>query len=418
VTVGGALGDRLGRLRVFRIGVIGIIVGALITFVGGLINSFPSVMVGRGLEGLGVGFFLPASTALLLDIFPMAERGAAQGRMMVIGMSITAFAPTIVGLIIQAFSWPYAYLMTVLSGLVSLFLVGKVKYQQAMPEKKPFDVASSVMLFLAVVLITVGIMQAGDAGLASASVWVFVGAGLVIGVVLVVTSLHKENPLVQFRLFKIGTVAIGIIIVFMRFMPNIILGAFVARFVQQALGLSPTVTGLLMIPPVLAQVVVAPTAGKMLDQTGARKPVVMGVILMAVSLVLLAFGYQSQILWLIIIATILGGAGFSFTNPVQMAALSATPLEQRGMLAGLLPLAGQFGTALFVAVLTAGMGAFMSQYTVINPGATDAAALSNALSILAWISLAATLVTLVAAFKLPKAGTPQPETINNSNRAK
>ena len=152
----------------------------------------------------------------------------------------------------------------------------------------------------------------------------------------------------------------------------------------------------------------------MLDQTGARKPVVLGVILMAVSLVLLAFGYQSQNLWLIVIATILGGAGFSFTNPVQMAALSATPLEQRGMLAGLLPLAGQFGTALFVAVLTAGMGAFMSQYTVKNPGATDAAALSNALSILAWISLAATLVTLVAALKLPKAGTPQPATANNA----
>ena len=143
----------------------------------------------------------------------------------------------------------------------------------------------------------------------------------------------------------------------MRFLPNVLMGAFVARFVQQAMGLSPTVTGLLMILPVLMQVVAAPIGGKMLDQGGPRKPVMLGVGLLAAGLVFLAFGFQAQNLWLVFFGTILGGAGFSFTNPVAMAALSATPLEQRGMLAGILPLAGNFGTALFVALLTAGMGA-------------------------------------------------------------
>ena len=95
----------------------GIIAGALITFGGGLINSFPIVLAGRGLEGLAVAFFLPASTALLLDVFPMAERGGAQGKMMMISMFITAFAPTLIGLIIQAVSWPYAYLLTVAGGV-------------------------------------------------------------------------------------------------------------------------------------------------------------------------------------------------------------------------------------------------------------------------------------------------------------
>ena len=277
----------------------------------------------------------------------------------------------------------------------------KVKYEQVMPARKPFDFVSSGLLFLAVVLITVGIMQAGDPA-TSSSVWVFVGAGLVVGLILVLTSLRKENPLVQFRLFKIGTVSIALFVTAMRFMPNVLMGAFVARFVQQAMGISPTVTGLLMIPPILAQVVAAPIAGKMLDQTGTRKPVTMGLIMILVSLVILAFGYTGQNLWLVVIATILGGAGFAFTNPVQMAALSATPLEQRGMLAGLLPLAGNFGTALFVAVLTAGMTAFMSNYVAANPGATDAASLSSALGTLAWISMAVTLVTLFVAYKLPK----------------
>jgi nitrate/nitrite transporter NarK len=140
----------------------------------------------------------------------------------------------------------------------------------------------------------------------------------------------------------------------------------------------------------------------MLDQVGPRKPVTLGVALLAAEILVLAFAFQAQNPWLVLLATIIGGAGFSFTNPVQMAALSATPLEQRGMLAGMLPLAGNFGTALFVALLTAGMGALMSRYMINNPGATEAAALSSALSTLAWISLLATLVTLFIAFKLPK----------------
>jgi len=152
----------------------------------------------------------------------------------------------------------------------------------------------------------------------------------------------------------------------------------------------------------LAQVVAAPIGGKMLDQGGPRKPVMLGVGLLAEGLVFLAFGFQAQNLWLVFLGTILGGAGFSFTNPVAMAALSATPLEQRGMLAGVLPLAGNFGTALFVALLTAGMGALMASYMAVNPGATDATALSSALSTLAWISLVATLITYLVALRLPK----------------
>jgi MFS family permease len=402
VTVGGALGDRLGRMRIFRLGMFGIIAGAVITAAGGLMNSFPVVIFGRGLEGLGAGFFLPASTALLLDVFAMNERGAAQGKMMMISMVVTAFVPTVIGVIIQAVSWPVTYLLTAAAGSISLFLAGKTKYAQKLVENKPFDIIGSVLLFFTITLLTVGIMRGGDYGLTSPSVLIMVGTGLFIGAILVVISLRKGNPLIQFRLFQIKTVSIAVFVVFMRFLPNVLMGAFVARFVQQAMGLSPTVTGLLMIVPVLMQVVAAPIGGKMLDQGGPRKPVILGIILLAGGLVFLGLGFMAQSLWLVFLGAVLGGAGFSFTNPVQMAALSATPLEQRGMLAGIFPVAANFGTALFVALLTAGMGIFMTNYQVANPGAADADALSYALGILSWISLVVMVITLLVSFKLPK----------------
>ena len=77
VTVGGALGDRAGRMRIFRLGILLIIGGAAVTFGAGLANQFGLVIVGRALEGVGAACFIPASTALLLDVFPQAERGGA-----------------------------------------------------------------------------------------------------------------------------------------------------------------------------------------------------------------------------------------------------------------------------------------------------------------------------------------------------
>ncbi len=183
VTVGGALGDRVGRMRMFRLGILSVIAGAAITFAGGLINQFVVVLAGRALEGLGAAFFLPASTALLLDVFPQAERGGAQGRMFMISLAVTAFAPTVIGVVIQAVSWPYAYLLTLAGGVVTLFLAARVIYTQAQPPAKPFDYASSVLVFLTVALLITGIMQGGTDGLTAPSVLLLVGAGLVTGAV-------------------------------------------------------------------------------------------------------------------------------------------------------------------------------------------------------------------------------------------
>ena len=287
-----------------------------------------------------------------------------------------------------------------------------MKYTQQQSAAKPFDYMSSVLVFPTVALVIIGIMQGGNVGLTAPSRAAVGGAGLVTGAILVVTSLRKQYPLIQFRLLQIRNVAIAVTVRFLRFLPNVLMGAFVARYAQQVLGLSPTVTGLLMILPVLAQVFAAPIAGRMLDKDGPRVPVALGAGLMVVGLIFLAFGFPAQNIWLVLIGTIIGGAGFAFMNPVQMAALSQTPLEQRGMLAGIFPLAGQFGTALFVALLTAGLNILMSNYLAANPGASEAAAQASALGTLAWIGAAVTVVTLIVSLLLRNVSiqTPTPQT--------
>ena len=405
VTVGGALGDRQGRTRVFRWGLVLILAGAAVTFAGGLLGQFAVDLGGRALEGLGAALMLPASTALLIDVFSQQERGGAQGRMMMISMTVTAFAPTLLGLVIQYISWPFAYLFVVGAAVIAFFLVGRVNYSQVKPQPTSFDYQGSLLLLLAVVLLTFGIMQAGVLGFSSPSVLLLVAGGLLAGVALVLLTLREDKPLIQFRLLTIRNVAIAMFVSLMRFLPNVLMGAFVARYVQQVLGLSPTVTGLLMIVPVLAQVVAAPVAGKMLDKGGPRQPVSLGVGLLVAGLVTLAIGFPAQNLWLVIIGTVVGGAGFAFTNPVQIAALNQTPLEQRGMLAGLMPLAGQFGTTLWVALVTAGLGIFMAR-ELAGGAESEAAAQASALGTITWIAVGVTLVTLVVSLMLRNVDAP------------
>jgi MFS family permease len=392
----------------FRLGLILIMAASLVTFGGGLVNQFLIVLGGRALAGVGAAMMLPAATAMLLDVFPREERGYAQGRMMMISMAVTAFAPTVIGLIIQNISWPVAYLATALASVVTIVLSRKVVYAQMMQKPTPFDYPGGILVFAAVALITIGVMQAGTVGLTAPSVLLLVGAGLVTGAILIVVSLKKAAPLIQFRLFQIRDVAIAIFVTFMRFLPNVLMGAFVARYVQEVLGLSPTVTGLLMILPILAQVVAAPIGGRMLDKAGPRRPVLMGAVLLAAGLVALAIGFSTGSIAIILIATIAGGFGFSLINPVQMAALSQTPLEQRGMAAGLFPLAGQFGTTLWVALLSAGLSIFMANAMTADPAMTSAAAQAQALSTLAWIGAAATLLTVGASLMLQRGATSSP----------
>ena len=211
-----------------------------------------------------------------------------------------------------------------------------------------------MLLFLAVALITVGVMRGGSTGLTSPTVLSPVALGIVAAVALVLLSLRKAHPLIQFRLMAIRNVGIGLFVTLMRFLPSVLMGAFVARYAQQVLGLSPVETGLLMILPVLAQVGAAPFAGRLQDKGGPRTPVSLGAGLLALGLALLALGFPGESLVLVLVGTIIGGAGFSFTNPAQIAAMNQTPLDERGMVAGLFPLASQLGTALFIALLTAG----------------------------------------------------------------
>lgn len=390
VTLGGSLGDRLGRTRVLRLGALGMLAGAAVVLVAGLISSFPIVLIGRVLMGLGAALALPATTAMMIDVYTQQERGGALGRMQGISMVATLAAPIIAGLVVQFLNWPWIYLMPVIAAVATLWSLRGVSYTQHQASQGRLDLPGAVLLFLAVVTIIFGFMTAATRGWTDPVTLGSLAIGLVFLVVFVVVELRKTDPLLQVRLLRIRNVGVGVFLALMRFLPAVILGPFIPIFLQEVMDFPAAIVGFAVLPSTLAMVLLAGVGGKMLDRRGPRVPVPLSALLMAAGMAFAALGYVRTNYWLLAIGMILQGAGMAFSNTAQTAALGEVAPVQRGMVSGVFPLAGQFGNSLWLAVITA-LATSLVTNALIAAGATAAdfqPYFAQAMSTLSWIAAA------------------------------
>ena len=184
--------------------------GAAVVLVAGLLASFPIVLIGRVLMGLGAALALPATTALMIDVYTQEERGGALGRMQGISMVATLAAPIIAGIVVQFLNWPWIYLMPVVAAVVTLWSLRGVWFTQHQASQGRLDLPGAVLLFLAVVTIIFGFMTAATRGLDRSADPGQPGHRPGLLVVFVVVELRKSNPLLQVRLLKIRNVGVGV----------------------------------------------------------------------------------------------------------------------------------------------------------------------------------------------------------------
>jgi MFS family permease len=404
VSLGGFLGDRKGRIRIFTIGLVVFVTGSFAALASGLLGAPTLLFVARFVQGAGAAMFLPASTALLIDVYPPDQRGAATGKVFAISMGITALGPIIAGLLVGSIGWAWVYLPGMLAALFALSRLRGLKLPARVlpPDAPGLDIVGAVLLFFAVATLIDGFMQAGVDGLTAPNVLAALGFGLVLGIGWVIWELRHPAPLLNPRVARNRAVALALVLIFMRFLPATLGGPFLARYVQEVLGFPPSLTGFAMLPATVAMVLVAGAAGKLLDRIGVRRPTFIAMAALTGSAALYAMGYAQQTYLLLGIGMALGGVGLAFSNTSQPHAISAVPADERGAIAGLMPLAGQFGTALWLAVLTAALVA-------LGGTADPVQAQLTALPQMGWATVVVMLGTWAVAMALaPKLGSVDP----------
>ena len=349
-----ALGDRLGRRRVY---VAGLILFTVTSAACAVAPNSGLLITARALQGLGAAAITPLALTILASAFPPERRGAMVGIFGGIGGLAIAGGPLVGGAVVTGMDWHWIFWINVPIGIIAA--IGSALYLPASrgPATR-LDLPAVPLVAGGAAVITWGLVRAGGSGWSDpwAIAAFVVGAALLAGFVL--RERLTAEPMLPLRLFRVRTFsaanATGFLV-----SGAIFSAAFLtAQYFQLGLGYSPLGTGLRLLPWTATPMVVAPLAGALADRIGARPLLITGLLLQAVGLAWVASlasaasgsaGYGRFVIPLVI-----AGIGVSMAIPtVPTATLGAVPPGDVGRASGVSNTMQRFGGAFGIAVVTA-----------------------------------------------------------------
>ena len=324
-------------------------------------NNFPVMMLGRVIQAAGNGMLTSMAQVIVLSIFPPKKRGSAMGWY---GLSVGAapvIAPTLAGFIIDHSGWRMIFIIAFAIMLVSLIYALFVFENILDTVKKEFDASSFIMSAVAFGGITLAVGNIGVYGLLSAPVLLALLLGIIGAVLFVRRQLNLDTPFLDIRILKIKEYAIGVI--GSMFLYFIMMGSSILMplYVQNTLGLTATIAGLVTLPGSLVTAIISPFAGKLYDKVGMRILFITGSSLLALSNFAMIILTADTSVWFAAVFNIIRSMaigclmmplitwGTSYVDPLKTADSSA-------LLTSLRTIAGAVGSAAFVTIMTFSAG--------------------------------------------------------------
>ncbi|WP_195978869.1 DHA2 family efflux MFS transporter permease subunit [Streptococcus lutetiensis] len=278
--------------------------------------SFALLLVGRVIQGIGVGIALPLMFNIILDQVPMSKIGTMMG----VGTLITAVAPaigpTFGGFVSSHFGWRFVFILLTPLLLISLILGVTSIEQKNKVARESLDLISVIAILCLFVGLILGINNLAEYDFFSVPVL----GGLVVGIagllVLVKRSSHLEQPIVNLSILKNGKFAGHVIAFFLFQIVNLGMSFIIPNYIQLVNHSSSIVAGLLVFPGAIIGACFAPFSGRILDRLGAKKPIIFGVSLLAFALYLFSIlALHLPNTWLTVIYILsMAGTGIAFGN--------------------------------------------------------------------------------------------------------
>jgi EmrB/QacA subfamily drug resistance transporter len=383
-----AVGDRLGRRRVFAVGLAVFATGsaacALAPGVGALIAA-------RAVQGVGAAMVMPLALALLNAAVPPQRRGWAMG----IFGSVTALAvvvgPVLGGAITQGLTWQWIFWLNVPIGLTMIPLALR-RLEESYGPRAALDLPGAALGTAAALGLVWGLVQGSSADWVSPEVAGSLAAGAAAAVAFTGWELRARAPMLPMRLFAIRGFSAGNAAVFLVNASTTGAVFFMAQFLQAGLGQDPLGAGLRLLPWGVAPLLIAPQAGKLADRIGERPLVVSGSLLQAVGFAWIALVAAPGLAYPAMLpAMMISGAGLGLALPaVTKAVVGSVPRGDIGKASGSFSMMRQLGGAFGVAILAAVFAAAGSY----SSAAAFSAGFAPAIAAAAGLALAGALAGL------------------------
>ncbi len=346
---GAALGDRLGRKRMFIAGISLFTAGSAAA---ALAPSIGLLIAARAIQGVGAAVVTPLTLTLLAEAFPSEQRGLALGVWSGISGIGVALGPLVGGALTQFASWHWIFWVNVPLGIALVPLASR-RLVESHGDAKHLDLRGLALASAGLFGIVYGLVESQSLGWSSAQVLISLAAGAALVVAFVAQELRTSEPMLPMGFFAnrgfAVTNAVSIAMYFGMFGSIF----FLSQFLQNVLHNTPLQAGVKLLVWTGAIMVVAPLAGFMSERYGSRLFMVAGLGLQAVALGLLAMSASvDQSYVSMVIPFVLAGSGMALVfAPSANAVLSSVRTSQTGQASGATNALRELGGVLGIAIL-------------------------------------------------------------------
>ncbi|MEV7731125.1 MDR family MFS transporter [Streptomyces sp. NPDC088921] len=265
----GKLGDQYGRKRLFQTAIVIFLIGSALC---GMAQDMPQLIAFRALQGLGGGGLMVLSMAIVGDLVPPRERGRYQGLFGAVFGATSVLGPLLGGLFTEHLSWRWVFYVNLPVGVVALTVIAVVL---RIPRKSRKHVIDYLGTFLIAAVATCLVLVASLGG----NTWAWGSPQIVglavLGVLLAVAFVGVERraaePVLPLKLFRVRTFTLSAVISFIVGFAMFGALTYLPTFLQVVHGVSPTMSGVHMLPMVLGLLVSSTVSGQIVSRTGRWK---------------------------------------------------------------------------------------------------------------------------------------------------
>ncbi len=348
----GSTADRVGRRRVFQIGLVGFSAGSLLC---GLAPTLGVLIGARVLQAVGGSMLNPVAMSIVRNVFEdPRERARAIGLWgAAFGLSM-ALGPVVGGALVDAISWRAVFFVNVPIGLLAILLTALFVPESRAPKPRRLDPVGQLLVIATLGSLTYAIIQAPRSGWTSPEILgLFTFAALCAGL-LIAYERRRVEPLLEIGFFRSAPFSGANLIAVCTFAA---LGGFLflnTLYLQNVRGLSPLQASLYVLPLGGMLVVVSPISGWLVARFGARPPLLVGGAMVTISGLMLTGLTPATATGYLLASYFVCGVGMGMVNPpITNTAVSGMPGAQAGVAAAIASTSRQVGMTLGVAIIGA-----------------------------------------------------------------
>jgi EmrB/QacA subfamily drug resistance transporter len=348
---GGRLADTVGHRRMVTIGVLVFAAASALcglTPTGGAAQAW--LVAFRAVQGLGGALMFPAALAIVVQTFALHERGRALALFFGIAGGLTAVGPSLGGFLTQ-WTWRAIFWVNIPVAAIALTLIAISK---PVTEHRParMDYRGLVVIASGIAISILGFQQSGTWGWTNPKTIACIAVGLALLVLFVFVERGVDSPLIDVRIFRIRPFLVQNLVLGVSNLVFVPVFFFISEYAQIALGKSASSASLQLLYFFLGFVTAAQIGGRMLDRSGAKRPVVLGCVLAAVGFWLWAGKVTSldagKEVWFIILA----GAGIGMMlGPSSTDAVNRASRLSYGEATGITQTVRNYAASLGLAIL-------------------------------------------------------------------